>query len=230
MNRSEISEFRPGARVKQFSSRRSGRIVPPPRGASIGLGGVYADFGERPKEVKEDDLRSDQWLVRLTIRHTSGGPQNDLKLVARLQRDLQTRLRIEIDPDNARSQTLRDKQGDLYFECVTELPDAIKEMLKQTTYESSVIIDELREFGLVCIRCRYPAGYVTKCPECNFRDVTPSPHCNCEVARELYVSEYGNLFKCPECGKRVYLELNEELSDVRDQLKEPMVIVTCAQE
>jgi hypothetical protein len=91
-------------------------------------------------------------------------------------------------------------------------------------------MEDLGEVGLVCVRCGFPGGYVTECPNCGLRDIDPCPNCRHPVARQRYIPVGGDLFRCPDCGRRVRLQLNPDLCRADGSFNEPVVLVQDAQE
>ena len=89
-------------------------------------------------------------------------------------------------------------------------------------------MEDLGEVGLFCTRCGYLTGFVTVCPNCQQRDISPCPHCRHEVPRERYEPIGGDLLVCPDCRRRVCLQFND-LYGPACSVEEPVVIVQDAQ-
>ncbi len=169
-------------------------------------------------------------LVRVTVRHNPDDPADDLRVAAKIRRDLWSRSSIEVDPDDPMSRLKRDAQRDVYFEFVTEYPEGVQEALKKIGYEGRATVEVLpSDVGLVCANCNRPSGFATKCPHCGYRDIDPCPLCEKEVPREHYEPISGDLFRCPACHGRVRLEFNPVLVRSGDRLNEPAVVVQAAQ-
>ncbi len=145
-----------------------------------------------------------------------------------MRRDLRAHSPVEVDSDNLFCQTRRDDAHNAYFEFATEFPAEVRRVLRQYDYEGRVTMEDLGEVGLVCARCGYLAGYVTVCPNCRQRDISPCPHCRHEVAREYYEPVSGDLFICPDCRRRVRLQFND-LYDSDGSVNEAVVLVQDAQ-
>ena len=61
------------------------------------------------------------------------------------------------------------------------------------------------------------------CPTCDFRDISPCPHCKQEVARQSYLPVSGDLFKCPMCQRLVQLQMHEPLFNGQGVYNQPLV-------
>lgn len=228
MNRVSFTELRPGVRVRQISTGRTGKIVPVPEGAWVELGGNWVDFGQGPITVRDTDLDLERRRVRLTVRHNSSDPEDDFRVIARLRHELWARSAVEIEPDQPTSQTQRNEHGDAFFEFATQLPHEVERIVRQFLPAKRVMMTDLGEVGLVCVRCGYAAGFVTQCPSCGLRDIAPCPSCRNEVPREQYIPVSGDLFKCPKCTRRVRLKF-ASIDMTTAQSKGPVVLVHDAQ-
>jgi hypothetical protein len=228
MDHVKTTELRPGLSVRQISTRKAGVIVAPPNGVSVEPGRTWVDLGAGPEQLRDDDIDIALRRVRLTVRHNPQDPADDLTQVARLRHDLWAHSPVEVDPDNPFCQTQRDEARNAYFEFATEFPDEVRRVVRQYGYDGRVTVEVLGEVGLICSRCGYLAGYLTVCPNCQQRDISPCPHCRREVARERYEPVSGDLFVCPECRRRVRLQLTD-LDTSDGAVNEPVVIVRDAQ-
>lgn len=228
MNRVAITELRPGLSIKQISTQKVGVIADLPNGASIDLGRTWVDFGGGPEQIPDDDIDFALRRIRLTVRNNQDDPADDLKQIARLRRDLWAHSPVEIDPDNPAYQTRRDPDRNAYFEFATEFPGEVRRVLRQYGFEDRVTVQDLGEVGLVCTRCGFLSGFVTECPNCKQRDISPCPNCREEIPREHYEPVAGDVFVCPNCQRRVRLQFNE-LDNSERSLTEPVVFVKDAQ-
>jgi hypothetical protein len=229
MNPVKITELRPGLRITQISNRRTGVIIPPPGGESVELGRTWADLGNGPEQIRDDDIDVVSRHIRLTICHNPQDPAEDLKLAARVRRDLWAHSPVEIDPDNPSCQTRRDINRNTYFDFATEFPDEVRRILRDYGHEGRALMTDLGEVGLVCAKCGFISGFVTVCPSCRFRDIAPCPHCDYEIPRQHYIPLTGDLFACPNCNERVRLQFNPNLCDADGSFNEPAIIVHEAQ-
>jgi hypothetical protein len=208
MNRMTTTEPRPGLSIKQISTHKVGVIVTPPTGASVDVGRTQVDFGGGPEQIPDDDIDFALRRIRLTVRHNRDDPADDLKQIAKLRHDLWAHSPVEVDPDNPAYQTRRDPDRNAYFEFATEFPGEVRRVLRQYGFEDRVTVQDLGEVGLVCTWCGFPSGFVTECPNCNQRDISPCPNCRQEIPREHYEPVSDNLFVCPNCRRRVRLQFN----------------------
>lgn len=169
--------------------------------------------------------------VRVTVKHNSEDPADDLRLAARARRDLWAHSPVEIDPDSPRHGTHRDAQKNAFFEFATDRLDEVQRVLGEYGYtertKATVIQDEN---GTECVNCgNITPELVTVCPTCHFRDIAPCPHGNHEVPRLEYTPIFGDLFKCPECDKRVRLQFQNPLFDGNGHYMQPLVLVVPAE-
>jgi hypothetical protein len=155
-------------------------------------------------------------------------PSVELRRLSMVRRDLYGHSPVEIDPDNPAHQNRRDAQRRAYFEFSTNYVDEVRRVLREYGHESSVTVEEVAgPAGEPCLRCGHVAGPVTPpvCPNCEFRDISPCPHCHEEVPRQEYESVAGDLFRCPRCRTRVRLHFNDPLVRSDGSYSEPVVIV-----
>jgi hypothetical protein len=169
--------------------------------------------------------------IRLTVLHNSADPAEDLRVAAKIRRDLWAHSSVEVDPDSLFSRVSRDHDRNVYFECVAEYPEAVQEVVDKAGYTDRVRLEVIRtDVGLVCANCGYPSGFVTKCEKCGYRDIEACPLCRQEVAREQYEAVSGDLFICPACHGKVRLGFSPVLVRSGGRLAEPAVVVRPAQE
>jgi hypothetical protein len=154
--------------------------------------------------------------VRLTVAHNPNNPADDLRVAARVRRDLWAHSPVEVDPDSSVHKTYRDAQQNAYFEFATNYDDEIQRVLRERGYLPRVTMTVVADpVGPECVNCGKSAGLVlpTVCPNCGFRDMSPCPHCNQEVARQAYLPLGGDHFRCPLCHRAVRLRLRDPLFD-----------------
>lgn len=169
--------------------------------------------------------------VRVTIRHNLEDPADDLRLAARVRRDLWAYSPVEIDPDNPAHGTHRDDQRNAYFEFATNHLPEVERVLREFGHANrasvAVVADES---GSECVNCgnRSPQP-VTICPTCGFRDIDPCPYCQSEIARLDYLPISGDLFRCPACQRHVRFQLHDPLFDASDRYNQPLVRVSPAE-
>lgn len=167
--------------------------------------------------------------IRITVRHNPDDPADDLRLAAKARRDLWSHSEVEIDPDSPKHGTRRDADRNAYFEFTTNYPDEVQRVLREFEPTRRTTFSILEgEWGPECMNCGKAAGPIlpTVCPSCHFRDISPCPHCNQEVARQSYLPVSGDQFTCPMCHRRVQFYLNEPLFDRQGHSAQPLVIVT----
>ena len=115
--------------------------------------------------------------VRVTVKHNSVDPADDLRWAARLRRDLWAHSPVEIDPDSPRHGTHRDEQKNAFFEFATDRLPEVRRVLQEYGYtarvEATVVQDEK---GTECVNCgNITPRLVTVCPSCQFRDIPALP-------------------------------------------------------
>jgi hypothetical protein len=169
--------------------------------------------------------------VRITVLHNPTDPADDLRVAARVRRDLWSHSPVEIDPDSPRHGTHRDEQKNAFFEFATDRLGEVERVLNElghaTRAKATVVQDEN---GTECVNCgNITPQLVTVCPTCKFRDIAACPYCNIEIPRLEYTSVAGDLFKCPMCHKRVRLQFQDPPFDGDGHYKQPLVLVVPAQ-
>jgi hypothetical protein len=164
---------------------------------------------------------------RVTVNPT-GDRTHDLRVAARVRRDLWSRSPVEIDQDNPLHGTHRDERERAYFELSTPYPDEVTRVLHEHGYADQVEIREIREpVGQPCQNCGNVVGVVlpTVCPNCHFRDISACAICGDEVPRECYRRISGDLFRCPHCRNKVRLRFNDPLFLSDGTYNQPLVLV-----
>lgn len=166
--------------------------------------------------------------VRVTIRHNPNDSADDLRLAARLRRDLWGRSLLDIDPDKPRTNTHRDQQRNAYFEFVTDRLPEVERVVNESGYAQRTKVEVIQQGGgSECVNCGNIApDLITVCPTCAFRDIDPCPYCGQEVARLAYVSLGGDVFRCPVCHRRVRFRFNDPVFDASGRYNPPLVRVT----
>jgi len=170
--------------------------------------------------------------VRVTVKHNPKDPADDLRLAARVRRDLWAHSPVEIDPDSPRHGTHRDEQKNAFFEFATDRFQEVQRVLHEFGYEGRTDAKVVKEDGgMECVSC----GNITPkprtvCPSCSFPDIEPCPHCSSEVPRAEYTPVSGNLFKCPMCHKRVRFQFQDPLFDGQGYYMQPLVLVIPAED
>jgi hypothetical protein len=170
--------------------------------------------------------------IRITVRHNPDDPADDLRIAARVRRDLWAHSHVEVDPDNPIHGTHRDTDRNAYFEFATNYPDEVSRVLDKYGHTQRVNVAIAKdESGPECANCGNIAGPIlpSVCPTCKFRDISACPYCNQEIARQTYLPVSGNLFKCPMCGHRVRLSIHDPLFDSAGHYNQPLVIVEKAE-
>jgi hypothetical protein len=166
-------------------------------------------------------------LVRVTIRHNPEEPADDLRWAARVRRDLWAHSPVEIDPDSPKHGTHRDAHRNAYFEFATDrLPD-VQRVLREFGYADRASLEIMQEGnGTECLNCgNISPDLVTVCPNCQFRDIDKCPYCLHEVARLSYITICGDVFKCPNCHRRVRFQFHDPLFDANGQYNQPLILV-----
>lgn len=164
--------------------------------------------------------------IRLTVRHDPNDSSDDLRQIAQLRRDLLAHSPVEIDPDNPFCETQRDAEKNAYFEFVTESTEQVRHLLRERGHEDRVTLEVVQaEVGLVCAKCGFFAGFVTVCPNCGHRDIAPCPSCGKEIAREHYLIAGPDTFICPNCRRRVQMQLNPGFYKADGTNNQPVVLV-----
>lgn len=170
--------------------------------------------------------------LRVTIKHNPQDSVDDLRIAARVRRDLWAHSPVEIDPDSPTHGTHRDEGRNAYFEFTTNYPDEVQRVIKEYGHEPLANVSTVKEdSGPECANCGNIAGPIlpTVCPNCDFRDIAACPYCQREIARQSYLPVSGDLFKCPCCHRRVRLRFNDPLFDSKGHYNQPMVIVDKAE-
>jgi hypothetical protein len=169
--------------------------------------------------------------VRITVRHNPEDPADDLRIAARVRRDLWAHSPAEVDPGSPIHGTHRDSERNAYFEFATNHLDEVKRVLREYGYGDRVAQAVVEEAdGAECLSCgNISPELVTVCPTCGFRDVSPCPYCNSEIPRLEYLSIAGELFKCPKCAHRVRLQVADPLFDAQGHYNQPLVRVVPAE-
>ena len=121
-----------------------------------------------------------------------------------------------------------DAESNAYFEFSTNYYSEVKRVIENyghTERVDSVVIND--EMGPECVNCGNVAGTVLPsiCPVCSFRDISPCPVCQQEIARQAYIHIEGDLFKCPSCEHRVRFRLHDPLFDSNGLYQQPLVSV-----
>lgn len=169
--------------------------------------------------------------IRITILPTADRT-NDLRVAARVRRDLCARLPVEIDPDNPLHGTHRDARERAYIELSTPDLDEVIRVLREHRHADCVEVREVHDpVGEACQNCGNVAGPVlpTVCPNCHFRDISACPVCDQEVPRQTYKRLEGNLFRCAHCRSRVRLRFNEPMFIGDGTYNQPLVVVEQAE-
>ncbi len=170
--------------------------------------------------------------VRITIKHNPIDAADDLRIAARVRRDLWARSRVEIVPDSPTHGTHRDADRNAYFEFATDYPDEVQRVIKEFGHAARASVATVTDSsGPECASCGNIAGPIlpTVCPTCDFRDISPCPCCRQEVPRQSYLPVSGDLFKCPECDHRVRLQMSDPLFDSKGHYNQPLVVVERAE-
>src|SRR5947199_6565447 len=137
--------------------------------------------------------------VRVIVRHNPEDPADDLRVAARVRRDLWAHSPVEIDPDSPAHGTHRDAARNAYFEFATDRFPEVQRVLQDYGHADRVTAEVVSDTpGSECLNCGNVSTELnTVCPNCGFRDIDPCPYCNNEVARLAYTPVYGDLFECP---------------------------------
>ena len=56
MHRVDITEIRPGVRIRQISTGRESEVVAPLQGESVELGRTWVNVGAGPEQINDNDL------------------------------------------------------------------------------------------------------------------------------------------------------------------------------
>jgi len=164
---------------------------------------------------------------RITIKPT-GDRTKDLRVAARVRRDLWAHSPVEIDPDKPLNGTHRDEQGSAYFEFSTRYRDEIDRVLREHGHAGHVQVSEVHDVvGQPCQNCGNVVGPVlpTVCPNCHFRDISACPVCHQEIPRQSYAPIGGDLFRSPCCQSQVRLRFNEPMFIGDGTYNQPLVVV-----
>jgi hypothetical protein len=170
--------------------------------------------------------------VRITIRHNSADPAEDVRLAARARRDLWAHSPVEIDPDSPAHGTHRDAEGNAYFEFATDRLQEVDRVLKEYGHLDggamrTIVADGK---GTECVNCGdIMAELLPVCPNCNFRDIDPCPYCNNDIARLAYIAVTGDVFRCPACSRLVRFSFHDPLFDPTGHYNQPLVRVNPAE-
>lgn len=169
--------------------------------------------------------------VRVTVRHNEGDPVDDLRIAARVRRDLWAHSPVEIDPDSTAHGTHRDDDRNAYFEFATDRLVEVERVLQEFGYADRTKVDIVEDAaGTECVNCGIISSQlVTTCPTCSFRDIDPCPYCRTEVARLAYISVSGDTFRCPMCHHRVRFQFHDPLLDASGHYNQPLILVSPAE-
>lgn len=153
--------------------------------------------------------------------------------LSRIRRGLYTSSRVDIDPDNPAHRLRRDAEGRVYFELSADSLAEIQGILDDLGLAEHVRVSAGEgAAGDPCLRCGHIAGGhgEAQCTNCGFREISPCPHCDADVARRAYGVIAGDLARCPRCDTEVRLRFNDPLFDGDGEYNEPVVIVEVANE
>ena len=170
--------------------------------------------------------------IRVTIRHNPDDSADDLRVAARVRRDLWAHSPVEVDPDSPIHGTHRDEDRNAYFEFATNFPDEVDRVIGEFGYASRANVSTVTEnSGPECFHCGNILNpeLPTVCPSCGFRDISTCSYCKQEIARQAYLPVYGDLFRCPMCHHRVRLRFADPLFDSGGECNQPMVVVDRAE-
>jgi hypothetical protein len=171
--------------------------------------------------------------VRITIKHNVADSADDLRVAARVRRDLWAHSPVEVDPDSPMHGTHRDAERNAYFEFATSYADEVQRVIQEFGYESRASVSTVTEdSGPECARCGNIAGPIlpSVCPTCHFRDISACPYCRQEVARQSYLPVSGDLFRCPMCHRHVRLRFSDPMFDSNGHYNQPLVVVERAED
>ena len=170
--------------------------------------------------------------VRITIKHNPTDSADDLRIAARVRRDLWSRSPVEIVPDSPTHGTHRDADRNAYFEFATNYPDEVQKVIDTFGHAPRAAVSILTEgSGPECANCGNITGPIlpTICPSCGFRDISDCPYCRREIARQDYIPISGVVFRCPACDHRVRLRMTDPLFDPEGHYNQPLVLVERAE-
>lgn len=169
--------------------------------------------------------------VRVTVRHNSEDPSDDLRWAARLRRDLWMHSPVEIDPDSPAHGTHRDAERNAFFEFATDRLPEVERVLHDFGYDERASVAVVADAaGTECVNCgNISPQPVTVCPTCRFRDIETCPYCSSEIARLDYLPVSGDLFQCPACHHRVRFQFHDPLFDASGYYHQPLVLVSPAE-
>jgi hypothetical protein len=170
--------------------------------------------------------------VRITIKHNPIDSADDLRIAARVRRDLWARSPVEIVPDSPTNGTHRDADRNAYFEFATNYPDEVQKVIDAFGYAPRAGVSIVtKDSGPECANCGNITGPVlpTICPTCRFRDISACPYCHQEIARQDYIPMSGDMFRCPVCDRRVRLRMTDPLFDSKGHYNQPLVFVERAE-
>src|SRR5205823_6918982 len=92
--------------------------------------------------------------VRVTVRHNPEDPSDDLRLAARVRRDLWAHSPVEIDPDSAAHGTHRDSERNAYFEFATDRLRDVERVLQEQGHADRATVGVVAEGeGTECVNC-----------------------------------------------------------------------------
>ena len=135
--------------------------------------------------------------VRITIKHNPTDSADDLRIAARVRRDLgparPSRLSLTVLHTGHTEIRIRNA----YFEFATNYPDEVQKVIDAFGYAPRAGVSIVTEgSGPECTNCGHIAGPVlpTICPTCGFRDISACPYCHQEIARQDYIPMSGDMF------------------------------------
>ena len=165
--------------------------------------------------------------MRLTIRHNHEDPTDDLRVAARIRRDLWAHSSVEVDPASPVHGTHRDKESNAYFEFSTNYVEEVKRIIQEYRYDDRVILDLGGEVGPPCENCGNISGLIlpTICPICSFRNISPCASCRNEIPRQSYLLISGDAFQGPTCASRVQLRFHDPMYNAAGYYHQPHIIV-----
>src|SRR5438552_640606 len=97
--------------------------------------------------------------VRITVRRNPDEPADDLRVAAKVRRDLWAHSPVEVDPDSPVHGTHRDSTQDAYFEFATNYLPEVERVLREFGYTQRVTLKVVKEgVGPECTNCGNIAG------------------------------------------------------------------------
>jgi predicted RNA-binding Zn-ribbon protein involved in translation (DUF1610 family) len=165
-------------------------------------------------------------MARYQITSGSGDPLEATRNLKRLRRELYSGSALCGDLESPAFEIRRGDNGIPLFEAVV-YREPFQQVIEHARYDSFNYQPATGPVGEPCLRCGYIAGGPTLavCPSCGFREVSACPYCRRDVPRWRYVPTAGDAFRCPECGKEVFLRFNDSLTDADGEYNEPVVLV-----